>query len=164
MAAVSDSPTAVGQLYHLSDPKKSIAESESAALLVVDGDPSTPRQVRGEWTSLFASRSIDGPFRSTQPSGETPTHAVDDPFELEGAAMERISVGTVPVHMPRLTDPIAPCIGFAMQAEVVKGTSKFSEFRKAQRKALSERESRFEETEGGLFFASRIRGRSPPVR
>ena len=78
--------------------------------------------------------------------------------------MERISVGLVPVHVPRLTEPIAPCMGFAMQAEVVKGSNKFREFRKAQRKALPERENRIEEPEGGLFFASRIRGRSPSVR
>jgi hypothetical protein len=97
-----------------------------------------------------------------QPSGETPTHVNDDPFE--GADTERISVGLVPVRMPRVTEPIAPFIGFAMQAEVVKGTSKFGDFRKAQRKALPEKESRVEEPEGGLFFASRIRGRSPPVR
>ena len=78
--------------------------------------------------------------------------------------MERISVGLVPVHTPRLTDPIAPCTGFAMQAEVVKGPNRFNEFRKAQRKAVPERENRIEEPEGGLFFASRIRGRSPSVR
>ncbi len=78
--------------------------------------------------------------------------------------MERISVGLVPVHIPRLTDPIAPCMGFVMQAEVVKGPSKFDAYRKAQRKAAPEREDRIEEPEGGLFFASRIRGRSPSVR
>ena len=54
--------------------------------------------------------------------------------------MERISVGLVPVHIPRLTDPIAPCMGFVMQAEVVKGPSKFDAYRKAQRKAAPERE------------------------
>lgn len=78
--------------------------------------------------------------------------------------MERINVGLVPVHIPRLTDPIAPCMGFAMQAEVVKGPNKFNAYRKAQRRAAVERENRIEEPEGGLFFASRIRGRSPSVR
>ena len=142
--------------------EKSFSESECIALHVASEDPSTPRRARCEITSLFASHSVDGPFRSPQPSGETPSRPDYDPFE--GAIMERISVGLVPVHIPRLTDPIAPCTGFAMQAEVVKGPNKFNEFRKAQRKALPERENRIEEPEGGLFFASRIRGRSPSVR
>ena len=141
-------------------PEKGVSESQAIAL---SGEvPSTPHRARRESASLFASQSVDGPFRSAQPSGDTPTHTSDDPFE--DADTERIRVGFVPVRIPRLTDPIAPCMGFAMQAEVVKGTSKFREFRKAQRKVLPERESRIDEPEGGLFFASRIRGRSPPVR
>ena len=142
--------------------EKSFSESECIALPVADEDPSTPHRARREVTSLFASQSIDGPFRSPQPSGETPIRPDYDLFE--GAIMEKISVGLVPVHVPRLTEPIAPCMGFAMQAEVVKGPNRFHEFRKAQRKALPERENRIEEPEGGLFFASRIRGRSPSVR
>jgi len=138
----------------------SFSESVSIALPVVgEGDPSTPRRARREVASLFASHSVDGPFRSPQSSGETPSRPDYDP--LEGAIMERISVGLVPVHMPRLTDPIAPCTGFAMQAEFVKGPNKFNAYRKAQRKAAPERENRVEEPEGGLFFASRIQGRSP---
>jgi hypothetical protein len=96
-----------------------------------------------------------------EPSGKTPKYVKDDPFE--SAAMERINVGLVPLHTPRLTDPIALCTGFSMQAEVVKHASKFAEFRKAQRKALPERESKVEEPEGGLFFASRTLGQSPAV-
>ena len=96
-----------------------------------------------------------------EPSGETPNHVEDNPFEP--AAMESINVGLVPLHMPRLTDPIALCIGFHMQAEVVKHESKFAEFRKAQRKAFPERESKAEEPGGGLFFASRMLPRSPAV-
>jgi hypothetical protein len=96
-----------------------------------------------------------------EPSGETPRHAKDDPFET--AVMESINVGSVPLHMPRLTDPIALCMGFSMKAEVVKHVSKFTEFRKAQRKAFPERESKAEEPAGGLFFASRTLGRSPAV-
>jgi hypothetical protein len=143
--------------------EKTFSESESIALPIAgEGDPSTPRRARREVASLFASNSVDGPFRSPQSSGETPSRPDYDPFE--GAIMERISVGLVPVHIPRLTDPIAPCMGFAMQAEVVKGPNKFNAYRKAQRKAATERENRIEEPEGGLFFASRIRGRSPSVR
>ena len=77
--------------------------------------------------------------------------------------MESISVGSVAMRMPRLTDPIALCTGFSMQAEVVKHASKFTEFRKAQRKAFPERESKADGSGGGLFFASRTRGRSPAV-
>ena len=77
--------------------------------------------------------------------------------------MESISVGSVPMRMPRQTDPIALCTGFSMEAEVVKHASKFAEFRKAQRKAFPERESKAEESGGGLFFASRTRVRSPAV-
>lgn len=96
-----------------------------------------------------------------EPSGETPKHAKDDPFEV--AIVENINVGSVPLHMPRLTDPIALCTGFSMQAEVVKHASKFAEFRKAQRKVFPERESKAEEPGGGLFFASRTLGGSPAV-
>jgi hypothetical protein len=96
-----------------------------------------------------------------EPSGETPKDDKDDPFET--AVMESINVGLVPLHMPRLTDPIALCTGFSMQAEVVKHTSKFAEFRKARRKAYPERERKAEEPGGGLFFASRMLGRSPAV-
>jgi hypothetical protein len=77
--------------------------------------------------------------------------------------MESISVGSVPLRMPRQTDPIALCTGFSMKAEVVRHAGKFAEFRKAQRKAFPERESKAEESGGGLFFASRTRGRSPVV-
>lgn len=77
--------------------------------------------------------------------------------------MENINVGLVPLHMPRLTDPIALCTGFSMQAEVVKHTSKFAEFRKARRKGFPERESQAEEPGGGLFFASRTLGGIPTV-
>jgi hypothetical protein len=96
-----------------------------------------------------------------EPSGETPNCVKDDPFET--AVMENINVGLVPLHMPRLTDPIALCTGFSMQAEVVKHTSKFAEFRKAQKKAFPERESKAEEPGGGLFFASRTLGGNPAV-
>lgn len=144
------------------NPKKGASESESTALPVSGGGPSKPYPARRESASLFASRHVDSPFRSAQPSGETPTYVKDDPFE--SLFTESISVGLVPVHVPRLTDPIAPCTGFAMQAEVVKRASKFTEFRKAQRKVLPERESKVEESEGGLFFASRMRGRSHLVR
>lgn len=96
-----------------------------------------------------------------EPSGETPKDDKGDPYGT--AVMENINVGLVPLHIPRLTDPIALCTGFSMQAEVVKHTSKFAEFRKAQRKAFPERESKAEEPGGGLFFASRTLGRSPAV-
>jgi len=135
--------------------------SESTALPVATNEPSTPPPAHRESTSLFASDSTNGPFRFVEPSGETPTFVEDDPFE--SIVMESISVGLVPMHMPRLTDPIALCTGFSMQAEVVKHASKFAEFRKAQRKALPERESKAEEPGGGLFFASRTLGRSPAV-
>ena len=97
-----------------------------------------------------------------EPSGETPRHVKDDPFEI--AVMESINVSLVPLHMPRLTDPIALCMGFSMQAEVIKHASKFAEFQKAQRKAFPGRESKWEEPGGGLFFASRTLGRSPAVQ
>ena len=96
-----------------------------------------------------------------EPSGETPNCVKDDPFET--AVIENINVGLVPLHMPRLTDPIALCTGFSMRAEVVKHTSKFAEFRKAQKKAFPERESKAEEPGGGLFFASRTLGGNPAV-
>lgn len=162
---VVSSSLSCSEYFLLEQSEQSFSESECIALHVAGEDPSTPRRARREITSLFASHSVDGPFRSPQPSGETPSRPDYDPFE--GAIMERISVGLVPVHIPRLTDPIAPCTGFAMQAEVVKGPNKFNEFRKAQRaqrKTVPERENRIEEPEGGLFFASRIRGRSPSVR
>ncbi len=97
-----------------------------------------------------------------EPSGETPKYVKDDPV-VENVVMESINVGLVPLHTPRLTDPIALCTGFSMQAEVVKHTSKFAEFRKAQRKAFPDREGKAEEPGGGLFFASRMLGRSPVV-
>jgi hypothetical protein len=127
----------------------------------VSNEPSTPPPARSESSSLFASDSANGPFRCVEPSGETPNHVKDDPFET--AVMDSINVGSVPLHVPRLTDPIALCTGFSMQAEVVKHASKFTEFRKAQRKAFPERESKAEEPGGGLFFASRTLGRSPAV-
>jgi hypothetical protein len=125
-------------------------------------DSSRPCIARRESSFLFTLRNIASPFRDAEPSGETPTGVEDDPFEK--ALTENISVGSVPVHVPRLTDPIAPCTGFAMEAEVVKHASRFAEFRKAQRKACPEKVSRADESEGGLFFASRTRGRSPQVR
>ena len=78
--------------------------------------------------------------------------------------MESISIGFVPVYRPYVTEPIAPCTGFAMQAEIVQHTSKFAEFRKAQRQALPQRERKAKESKGGVFFASRERGSSPSVR
>jgi hypothetical protein len=125
-------------------------------------DSSRPCIARRESSFLFTLRNIASPFRDAEPSGETPTGVEDDPFEK--ALTENISVGSVPVHVPRLTDPIAPCTGFAMEAEVVKHASRFAEFRKAQRKTCPEKVSRADECEGGLFFASRTRGRSPQVR
>lgn len=103
------------------------------------------------------------PFRGVEPSDcDTPAWVDDDPFE--SVVVESISVGSVPVHTPHLTDPIAPFTGFAMQAEVVKSTSKFAEFRKAQKKTFPDKVSKAEESGGGLFFASRERGRNPQVR
>jgi len=136
-----------------------VLKSESTSLSLASDEPSTPPPTRSESTSLFASDSTNGPFRYVEPSGETPKHVKDDPFET--AVMESINVGLVPLHMPRLTDPIALCTGFSMQAEVVKHASKFAKFRKAQRKAFPERESKAEEPGGGLFFASQTLGRSP---
>ncbi|KAN0105422.1 hypothetical protein V8E52_011016 [Russula decolorans] len=133
--------------------------SESTSLPLASNEPPTPPPARSESTSLFASDSANGPFRYVEPSGETPKHVKDDPFET--AVMESINVGSVTLHMPRLTDPIALCTGFSMKAEVVKHTSKFAKFRKAQRRAFPERESKAEEPGGGLFFASRTLGRSP---
>ena len=105
-------------------------------------------------------RSSGSPFRGVELSGDTPTWVDDDPFE--SGVVESISVGSVPVHTPQVTDPIAPFTGFAMQAEVVK--SKYTEFRKAQQKTFLDRVCKAEESEGGLFFASRERGRNPQVR
>jgi hypothetical protein len=136
-------------------------QSDATALPVAVTEPSTPPPARRESTSLFASDSTNGPFRSVEPSGETPTFVADDPFE--SIVMESISVGLVPKHMPRLTDPIALCTGFSLQAEVVKHASKFTEFRKARRRAFPERESKAEEPGDGLFFASRTLGRSLAV-
>jgi hypothetical protein len=135
--------------------------SESTSLPLVSNEPTTPPPARSESASLFASDSANGPFRYVEPSGDTPKHVEDNPFET--AVMESINVGLVPLHIPRLTDPIALCTGFSMQAEVVKHTNKFAEFRKAQRKAFLERESKAEEPGGGLFFASRSLCRSPEV-
>lgn len=129
MAAVRSSHSFSGYCP-LEQSEKSFSEPESIALPVAgEENPSTPRRACREVASLFASHSVDGPFRSPQASGETPSCPDYDPFE--GAIMERISVGLVPVHIPRLTDPVAPCTGFAMQAEVVKGPNKFNAYRKA---------------------------------
>ena len=106
--------------------------------------------------------STSSPFRGVELSGDTPAWVDDDPFE--GVIVESISVGSVPVHTPHLTDPIAPFAGFAMQAEVVKSTSKYTEFRKAQQKTFLDIGGKADESEGGLFFASRERGRTPQVR
>lgn len=119
--------------------------------------------MRRESSVSFESRShSSSPFRGEEPSGDTPGWVDDDPFE--GVVVESISVGSVPVHTPQLTDPIAPFAGFSMQAEVVKSTSKYTEFRKAQRKTFLDKGSKAEEAEGGLFFASRERGRTLQVR
>ncbi|KAF8478995.1 hypothetical protein DFH94DRAFT_746916 [Russula ochroleuca] len=164
LSDASSEKTRVSQDGTLEKPEHPMAagalesESESAALPVTINEPRTPPPAR---TSLFASDSTNGPFRFVEPSGKTPTHVEDDPFD--SVVMESISVGLVPMHMPRLTDPIALCTGFSMQAEVVKHASKFAEFRKARRKAYPERESKAEESEGGLFFASRMLGRSPAL-
>ena len=131
------------------------------SLPLTSNERSTPPAARSESASLFASDCANGPFRYVEPSGETPNDVKDDPFET--TVMESINVGFVPLHVPRLTDPIALCTGFSMQAEVVKHASKFAEFRKTQRKAFPERESKAEEPGGGLFFASRTLGRSPAV-
>ena len=119
--------------------------------------------MRRESSISFDSRSHSSrPFRGEEPSGDTPGWVDDDPFE--GVVVESISVGSVPVHTPQLTDPIAPFAGFSMQAEVVKSTSKYTEFRKAQKKTFLDKGSKAEEAEGGLFFASRERGRTLQVR
>jgi hypothetical protein len=102
------------------------------------------------------------PFRGVEPSGDTPAWVDNDPFD--DVVVESISVGSVPVHTPHLTDPIAPFAGFSMQAEVVKSASKYPDFRKAQRRTLFDKGSKAEESEGGLFFASRERGRASQVR
>ena len=107
-------------------------------------------------------RSSGSPFRGVELSGDTPAWVDDNPFET--GIVESISVGSVPVHTPQLTDPIAPFMGFAMQAEVVKSTSKYTEFRKAQKRTFLDKACKAEESEGGLFFASRERGRNPQVR
>ncbi|KAI0303419.1 hypothetical protein B0F90DRAFT_1369571 [Multifurca ochricompacta] len=137
------------------------SESESVAVRIAGKGSTRPRPVRRESSSFSALRNISSPFRGEEPSGETPTSIGNDPFER--VETESISVGLVPVHIPRLTDPIAPCTGFAMQAEVVKHASRFTEFRKAQQKTFSENTSKAAESEGGLFFASRKRGRSPQL-
>jgi len=108
-------------------------------------------------------RSHGSPFRVVEPSGDIPAWVDDDPFE--DVVVESISVGLVLVHTPHLTNPIAPFTGFAMQAEVVKSTGKYTEFRKAQKKTFLDKVSKAtEESEGGLFFASRERGRNSQVR
>jgi hypothetical protein len=107
-------------------------------------------------------RSSGSPFRGVELSGDTPAWVDDNPFE--GGVVESISVGSVAVYTPQLTDPIAPFTGFSMQAEVFKTTSKYTEFRKAQQKTFLDKVCKAEESEGGLFFASRERGRNPQVR
>ncbi|KAI0253940.1 hypothetical protein BJV78DRAFT_1351505 [Lactifluus subvellereus] len=124
-------------------------------------DSSRPGAARRRSSFLSALRNVGNPFRSAEPSGGTPSGVDDNPFE--SVVTENISVGYVPVRLPRLTDPIAPCTGFAMQAEVVKHASRFTELRKAQRKTSPEKASKADESEGGLFFASRRRGRSPQL-
>ncbi|KAH9028133.1 hypothetical protein EDB85DRAFT_1892698 [Lactarius pseudohatsudake] len=137
-------------------------ESTTTASVTGDGDSYGPGAVRRE-ISLPSSmlRGPSSPFRG-ELSGETPAWVDDDPFE--DVVVESISVGSVAVHTPHLTDPIAPFTGFAMRAEVVKSTSKYTEFRKAQKKTFLDKVSKAaEESEGGLFFASRERGRNPQL-
>ncbi|KAH9053875.1 hypothetical protein EDB87DRAFT_1689788 [Lactarius vividus] len=126
-----------------------------------DGDSYGPGAVRRENSPPSTLRSPSSPFRA-ELSDETPAWADDDPFE--DVVVESISVGSVSVHTPHLTDPIAPFTGFAMRAEVVKSTSKYTEFRKSQKKTFLDKMSKAaEESEGGLFFASRERGRNPQL-
>ncbi|KAH9998974.1 hypothetical protein BJV77DRAFT_650689 [Russula vinacea] len=133
-----------GTLEKPEHPMPAGALKSESALPVTINEPCTPPPAR---TSLFASDSTNSPFRFVEPSGETPTQVEDNPFD--SIVMESISVGLVPMHMPRLTDPIALCTGFSMQAEVVKHANKFAEFRKARRKACPERESKLKNQEGG---------------
>ncbi|KAH9001706.1 hypothetical protein EDB92DRAFT_92942 [Lactarius akahatsu] len=141
---------------------KGASEPESTTASVAgDSDSYGPGAVRRENSLPSMLRGPSSPFRG-ELSGETPAWVDDDPFE--DVVVESISVGSVPVHIPHLTDPIAPFTGFAMRAEVVKSTSKYTEFRKAQKKTFLDRVSKgAEESEGGLFFASRERGRNPQL-
>ncbi|KAH9171521.1 hypothetical protein EDB89DRAFT_1971678 [Lactarius sanguifluus] len=133
-------------------------ESTTTASVTGDGDSYGPGAVRRETSLPSMLRGPSSPFRG-ELSGETPAWVDDGPFE--NVVVESISVGSVPVHTPHLTDPIAPFTGFAMRAEVVKSTSKYTEFRKAQKKTFLDKVSKAtEESEGGLFFASRERGRN----
>ncbi|KAH9028164.1 hypothetical protein EDB84DRAFT_1677354 [Lactarius hengduanensis] len=137
-------------------------EPESTTASVTgDGDSYGPGAVRREISLPSTLRGPSSPFRG-ELSGETPAWVDDDPFE--DVVVESIGVGSVAVHTPHLTDPIAPFTGFAMRAEVVKSTSKYTEFRKAQKKTFLDKVSKAaEESEGGLFFASRERGRNPQL-
>ncbi|KAI0262923.1 hypothetical protein BC834DRAFT_889666 [Gloeopeniophorella convolvens] len=141
--------------------KKASSRSTSTSGATVGETLPRPNVMHRESSFLLASRNIGNPFQNAEPSGSTPTHVEDNPFER--AVMENIVVGTVPVHTPRLTDPIAPCIGFAMQAEIVKKTSKFSEFRKAQRGVSNGRQKKVDVPGGTPFFASRERDRSQEI-
>ncbi|KAH9014965.1 hypothetical protein EDB85DRAFT_2157085 [Lactarius pseudohatsudake] len=133
----------------------------TTASVAGDGDSYGPGAVRREFSLPSTLRGPSSPFRG-ELSGETPAWVDDDPFE--DVVVESISVGSVAVHTPHLTDPIAPFTGFAMRAEVVKSTSKYTEFRKAQKKTFLDKVSKAaEESEGGLFFASRERGRNPQL-
>ncbi|KAH8983576.1 hypothetical protein EDB86DRAFT_2966341 [Lactarius hatsudake] len=137
-------------------------ESATTASVTGDGDSYGPGAVRRENSLPSMLRGPSSPFRG-ELSGETPAWVDDDSFE--DVVVESISVGSVPIHTPHLTDPIAPFAGFAMRAEVVKSASKYTEFRKAQKKTFLDKVSKAaEESEGGLFFASRERGRNPQVR
>jgi hypothetical protein len=76
--------------------------------------------------------------------------------------VESISVGSVAVYTPHLTDPIAPFAGFAMQAEVVRSTSKYSEFRKRDERPVSTREARLKSPKEGC--SSHRGGELEPLR
>ncbi|KAF8270360.1 hypothetical protein EI94DRAFT_1798242 [Lactarius quietus] len=142
-----------------SGPSALASALESGATTASDSGSYGPSAVRRD--SLLSSElhsPSSSPFRGVKPTGDTPAWVDDDPFE--DVVVESISVGSVPVHTPHLTDPIAPFAGFAMQAEVVKNASKYTEFRKAQKRTFLDKGSKAEESEGGLFFASRERGRT----
>ncbi|KAI9434008.1 hypothetical protein H4582DRAFT_1983973 [Lactarius indigo] len=135
------------------------SESESTTASVAGDSDSCAVRRKSSLPSM--RRGPSSPFRG-ELSGETPAWVDDDSFE--DVVVESISVGSVAVHTPHLTDPIAPFTGFAMRAEIVKSTSMYTEFRKAQRKTFLDKVSKAaEESEGGLFFASRERGRNPQL-
>ena len=140
--------------------KKSISESESTISIIGDSGSYGPCDTRRESSLRLSNPS--SPLRGAAPSSNTLSWVDGGPFE--GGIVESISVGSVSVHIPQLTYPIAPVTGFAMQAEVVKSQSKFTEFRRTQRRAIPGKMTKIDDSEGGPFFASRERGPNPPVR